>query len=240
MTAPAEQGEPGAGPDATDPARTTAPGTSADPATPPRRGPGRRPLLTRERLAEAAFALVDSEGIGTLTIARLARDLGVSPMTIYGYAASKDEIVTLLPDLLLRDMPPVDTDQPWPAVVEQLFLDVYRRFVGHHRVTQAIANAPAFGRAQADIIERVLATLDRAGLNRAEAFELQRTLATYTLGFALFAIVEAQAGDTRPRSSWRTQLDDDDLPHIVEVADLLGAEVTETQYLAGMRRILRP
>lgn len=224
MTAPAEPADAGAtGPE------------------PPRRGrPGRRPLLTRERVAEAAFALVDAEGVGALTIGRLARDLGVSPMTLYGYAASKDEILAMLPDLLLRDMPAVDQGQPWRDVVEQMFLAVYRRFAGHHRVTQAIADAPVFGRAQAEIIERVLACLAGAGLSRTEAFELQRTLATYTLGFALFAIVEAEAGEHRPRSSWRKELDADQLPHIAAVGDLLGAEVTEAQYLAGLRRILRP
>jgi AcrR family transcriptional regulator len=189
-------------------------------------------------VAEAAFALVDAEGVGALTIGRLARDLGVSPMTLYGYAASKDEIVGMLPDLLLRDMPPVDLRQPWRNVVEQTFLGVYRRFADHHRVTQAIANAPAFGRAQAVIIERVLAALAAAEIPRTEAFELQRTLATYTLGFALFAIVETEAGQERPRSSWRNDLDADDLPHLAAVEDLLGAQVTEAQYLAGLRRIL--
>jgi AcrR family transcriptional regulator len=205
----------------------------------PRRRPGRPSLLTRERLAQAAFDLVDAEGVGALTINRLARDLGVSTMTTYGYASSKDEILRMLPDLLLRDLPLADLDQPWRMALEQTFLEVYRRFVKHHHVTQAIADASAFGRAQAEIIEHVLGCLTQAGFDRAEAFELQRTLATYTVGFALFAIAETQGGDRRPRTSWTEDLDPDEIPHVAQIADLLGAEVSETQYLAGLRRILR-
>jgi hypothetical protein len=160
-------------------------------------------------------------------------------MTTYGYASSKDEILGMLPDLLLRDLPSIDPDQPWQQVVEQTFLEIYRRFVTHHHVTQAIAHAPAFGRAQAEIIERVLGCLAEAGFDKAEAFELQRTLATYTVGFALFAIAESQGGEHRPRASWTEELAPEDLPHIAQIADLLGASVTETQYLTGLRRILR-
>lgn len=207
----------------------------------PRR-PGRPALLTRERLARAAFDLVDAEGVGALTIGRLARELGVSPMTIYGYVASKDDIVLTLPELLFADMPPADLGRdlgrPWTEVLEEVFLAVYRRFVGHRHVTQAIAAAPVFGRAQAQIIERVLHRLADAGFSTAEAFELQRTLATYTLGFALFSIVEAQAGARRPRSSWTDELDVADFPHVARIADRLGADVDETQFLAGLRRIL--
>jgi AcrR family transcriptional regulator len=202
------------------------------------RRPGRPALLTRERVARAAFELVDTEGAAALTIARLARQLGVGPMTIYGYAESKDAILAMLADLLLENLPALDMRGRWDTALEKLFVAIYRRFVDHRHVTQAIAELPVFGHAQAEIIEQVLHRLDQAGFSAEEAFVLQRTLATYTLGFALFAIVETEAGADRPRSTWIQQLDRSEFPYLTRVSDQMGAEVTEHQYLAGLRRIL--
>jgi AcrR family transcriptional regulator len=189
-------------------------------------------------VARAAFELVDQEGPAALTIGRLARELGVGPMTIYGYAPSKDAIVAMLPDLLLENVPPVDMSKSWQDALEEVFVCIYRSFLDHRHVTQAIAESPVFGPAQAKIIESVLVRLDDAGFSDRDAFELQRTLATYTLGFAMFAIVEAQAGAERPRAAWTHEFDDGSYPHLAKVAKLFGAEVSEQQYLAGLRRIL--
>ncbi|MFZ0714733.1 TetR/AcrR family transcriptional regulator [Mycobacterium sp.] len=204
-----------------------------------RRRPGRPALLTSERVARAAFELVDAEGAAALTIARLARELGVGPMTIYGYAESKDAIVAMLPDLLLENLPSFDLRRRWDTALETVFLAIYRRFLDHRNVTQAIAEQPVFGHAQAEIVEYVLDRLDRVGFTAEEAFDLQRTLATYTLGFALFAIVETRAGTERPRAAWTHELDEAEFPHVARISGQLGAEITEDQYLAGLRRILR-
>lgn len=189
-------------------------------------------------MARAAFELVDREGSSALTIGRLAKELSVGPMTIYGYAPSKDAIVAMLPDLLLENVPPVDMDKTWQAAIEEVFVSVYRRFLDHRHVTQAIAESPVFGPSQAEIIEGVLVRLERAGFNDRDAFELQRTLATYTLGFAMFTIVEAQAGTGRPRAAWTHDLHASRYPHLARVSELFGAEVSEQQYLGGLRRIL--
>lgn len=206
---------------------------------PPRgRRPGRPSLLTREGVARAAFELVDAEGPAALTIGRLAKVLGVGPMTIYGYAASKDEIVAMVADLLLVDLPAVDLRKRWQTVVEEVFFAIYRRFLDHRNVTLAVVDSPVFGRAQAEVIERVLMRLDRAGFSPEEAFDLQRTLATYTSGFAIFAIVESRAGAERPRAALPQDLDVSEFPHLAAVSALFGTEITERQYLRGLRRIV--
>ena len=214
-------------------------GVTARVETPEPRRPGRPALLSHERLARAAFDLVDAEGASALTIARLAKELGVGPITIYGYAASKDAILAMLPDLLLEKLPPVDMRSRWDTALEKLFVQIYRRFLNHRNITQAISELPVFGRAQAEIIEQILNRLDGSGFTPDDAFELQRTLATYTLGYALFTIVETRAGSERPRSTWVHDLDEAEFPHLSAVSGRMGAEITEGQYVAGLRRILR-
>lgn len=176
--------------------------------------------------------------MAALTIGRLAKELGVGPMTIYGYAPSKDAIVAMLPDLLLENVPPVDMGKSWQAALEEVFVGVYRSFLEHRHVTRAIADSPVFGEAHAEVIDGVLARLKLAGFGDPDAFMLQRTLSTYTLGFAMFAVVETDAGADRPRRAWTHDLDDGRFPHVARMSDLFGADVSEQQYLAGLRRIL--
>ena len=57
------------------------------------RRPGVVPSLSQEKITEEALLMMDEEGVGAFTIRGLAGRLGVSPMGIYTYFKSKDEIV---------------------------------------------------------------------------------------------------------------------------------------------------
>jgi AcrR family transcriptional regulator len=155
-------------------------------------------LLTRDSIARAAFGLVDAEGANALTMARLANGLGVAQMTLYNYAASKQEIVNMLPDVLLADLPPIDPSGRWRDQLDACFAEVHDRLVRHGNVTQLIAALPVASDAQAKLFSDVLALLDVAGFSARDALTVHRTLSTYTLGFALFAIAENTVASPRP------------------------------------------
>jgi AcrR family transcriptional regulator len=155
-------------------------------------------LLTHDSIAVAAFELVDTEGAGALTIARLADRLGVAQMTLYNYAAGKQEIVNMLPDVLLADLPPIDRGAQWRDELDVCFTEVHDRLVRHGNVTQLIAGLPVASDAQTKLFSDVLALLDAAGFSQRYALTVHRTLSTYTLGFALFQIAENSVGSPRP------------------------------------------
>lgn len=155
-------------------------------------------LLTRDSIAVAAFELVDTEGAGALTIARLADTLGVAQMTLYNYAAGKQEIVNMLPDVLLADLPPIDRGAQWRDELDTCFTEVHDRLVRHGNVTQLIAGLPVASDAQKRLFSQVLALLDAAGFSGRDALTVHRTLSTYTLGFALFEIAENTVDSPRP------------------------------------------
>jgi AcrR family transcriptional regulator len=204
-------------------------------STPRRRG-GRSRLLTHEAIAQAAFELADAEGPAALTIKRLAAKLGVGQMTLYGYAASKDEIVGMLPEVLLADLPPLDPAQPWRIAMVDCFTAVYRRLVDHSQVTQTIASAPVFGTAQARLFESVLGLLHAAGFSPRSALSLHRTLSTYTIGYALFQIAEA-AGKA-PHRHRVEELSAAEYPRIAEIAPLVRETGEDDQFRDGLERIL--
>ncbi|MCP9972259.1 TetR/AcrR family transcriptional regulator [Actinomadura madurae] len=75
--------------------------------------------LTRERIVETAVRIGDSESLDTLTVRRLAGELGVGAMTLYSYFRNKEEILDAMADHVLggMELPPAETDDPVDVLV---------------------------------------------------------------------------------------------------------------------------
>jgi len=63
-----------------------------------------REPLSRERVLSAAVALADKEGIGALTMRRLAADLGVEAMSLYYHLPGKDGLLDGLVETVLAEI----------------------------------------------------------------------------------------------------------------------------------------
>jgi AcrR family transcriptional regulator len=105
------------------------PATDADtdgtPASPPRTRSRirRRAALTREQVLETALRLVDADGVEALSMRRLGAALDRDPMRLYRYAASKDDLLDGVVELVLSRL-------QVPAAVDGDWADVLRR-TGH-------------------------------------------------------------------------------------------------------------
>ncbi len=67
--------------------------------------------LTRERVLRAAIALADEQGIDALSMRKLGQAVGVEAMSLYNHAASKDEILDGILDLVLDE---IESSRPVP------------------------------------------------------------------------------------------------------------------------------
>src|SRR5918998_4371679 len=74
----------------------------------PSRGPKRE--LSHEAIVAAAIELADAGGLGAVTMAKVAEALGFTTMSLYRYVSSKDELIMLMQDAVLREpeVRPVD------------------------------------------------------------------------------------------------------------------------------------
>ncbi|MFE3555560.1 TetR/AcrR family transcriptional regulator [Streptomyces sp. NPDC059193] len=63
-----------------------------------RPGKGPRPTLTLTRIVDAAVALAAQEGIDAVSMGRVAKELGVSTMSLYRYVTAKEELYILMSD----------------------------------------------------------------------------------------------------------------------------------------------
>jgi AcrR family transcriptional regulator len=63
-----------------------------------RPGRGPKPALNLDRIVEAAVNVAAAEGLGAVSMSRVASELGASTMSLYRYVAAKDELLALMLD----------------------------------------------------------------------------------------------------------------------------------------------
>ena len=76
------------------------------------RGATRIPL-SRDRVLRAAVDLADAGGIDSLTMRKLAQELGVEAMTLYYHVANKDDILNGIVDTVVGEMELPRPDVDW-------------------------------------------------------------------------------------------------------------------------------
>lgn len=75
-----------------------------------RSGKGPRPTLTLTRIVDAAVALAAAEGVDAVSMGRVAKELGVSTMSLYRYVTAKEELYILMADVGVGMPPPVPAE----------------------------------------------------------------------------------------------------------------------------------
>jgi AcrR family transcriptional regulator len=113
-----------------------------------------RKPLSRERVLKAALALVDKDGVESLSMRNLAAKLSVEAMSLYKHVANKDAVLDGLVELILREMeiPPVGT--PWREAMRRRAWSVRHTILRHPWASVLIESRLAPGEAR-------LATLTR-------------------------------------------------------------------------------
>src|SRR5690242_1263213 len=77
--------------------------------------PERRTQLTREQVVTAAIELADRDGIESISMRRLAQELGVEAMSLYTHVRNKDDLLDGMVDAVIS-MIPMDADADAGAV----------------------------------------------------------------------------------------------------------------------------
>jgi AcrR family transcriptional regulator len=72
----------------------------------PSRGP--KPTLSVDRIARAAIAVADAEGLAAVSMQRIAREVHVTTMALYRYFSSKAELIDLMIDTAGGPVPDLD------------------------------------------------------------------------------------------------------------------------------------
>jgi AcrR family transcriptional regulator len=216
--------------------------SGAAPTTPPRlphRARSSRRGLSAERVVEAALGFIEREGLGALTMRRLADELGVGTMTLYGYFRDKDELLDAVVDAAAQQLRVPGPSGSWRSQLRALMLEI-RRVLAEHPVGVLLRQRrPMWSPGALRVSEAGIRALREAGFGKADAARAYRSLFNYTFGFAAFSppavsaelrrsAISALAALPRDKYPWQTEA-------APELADAIGGE---EQFRYGLELLL--
>ena len=97
-----------------------------------------RAPLSRERVLAAAVALADRRGVESLSMRKLAQELGVVPMALYKHVASKDELLDGMIDVVVGEIDPPAGGTDWKSAIRQRVLSARRALRRHPWASQVM------------------------------------------------------------------------------------------------------
>lgn len=161
--------------------------------------------LSESEIVEAALRVVRQDGVEKLSMRRLSRELGVSPMAPYYYVADKRELLDLVATAALTGVrkPPPESG-PWQERLRELVDQIDDKLRKHPGLGDVLIEQ-MLGK-QLDLIAAMMEILFEAGFNDRNVLAAYATLHTYLFG----------RGRVNPRD--RNALLDRALPEAVERA----------------------
>ena len=152
------------------------------------RKPGERAGLTRDRVLDAARAVIADSGLGGLTMRALARRLGVNPNAVYSHLDSKSALLdALLDDALASIREPPLPCSPADAVQHLMVATFDVLLTQGDLVPLYLARRTAPGPCAEQLAEATRKHLVAAGLGDEAAREALGVLVVNAIGFAAFA-----------------------------------------------------
>jgi AcrR family transcriptional regulator len=177
-----------------------------------------RAPLSKERVLQAAIVLADAEGIDSLTMRRLAKELGVEAMSLYNHVANKDEILDGIVDVVVSEID-LPSDAPdWKSAMRRSAISHRDVYVRHRWASNLSMSRQSAGPARLRFGDWVLRTLREAGFSDDLIYHAFHILEAYVLGFTVMHLSFPYKGDelAGKAAAFLQQFPADEYPDFVE------------------------
>lgn len=149
-----------------------------------RRAPRRTPL-TRERVLRAALRLADEEGLESLSMRRLAQELGVEAMSLYNHVAGKDDLLDGIADLVVGEIEVPAVGADWKAAMRRRATSAHEVFLRHRWAPMLIGSRVNVGPAMLRYVNATLGCLREAGFSYEMADRAWNAIDSHVYGFTI-------------------------------------------------------
>jgi AcrR family transcriptional regulator len=143
-------------------------------------------MLSRQRIVDAAAALIDRAGLEALSTRRLAAELGVRGPSLYNHFETKDEILDAVADAIIAE---VDVSffatHDWPDALRLWGRSYRAALAAHPNIVPYLAQGPARRPAALAMADAVYGGLVDAGWPPARATHIGALMRYLVAGSAL-------------------------------------------------------
>ncbi|MEV5980027.1 TetR/AcrR family transcriptional regulator [Streptomyces sp. NPDC052114] len=183
-----------------------------------------------EAIAAAARRILQEEGLAGLSMRRVAKEVGTTPMALYHHVRDKDDLLMLTlsgtADTLPRPDLPADPRERLLTVA----LHMHATLLRMPWVVEVLSLGDLTDRGALWMVEEIIGTCVRRGMTPAEAVRAYRTIWHCVYGDLAFRrAMERRAADPERKRYFPDLLTDADAAELPHLAALAGqwAELTE-------------
>lgn len=199
------------------------------------------PILSRERIRDAALQLIDEDGLAEFSMRRLARALGVQAPSLYSHFASRDEVCDAVANLLTRQ---VDTsgfaDGDWRRGVQTWARSYRAALAAHPNAVPLVASGAGRREDYLAMSERVHAGLLAGGWSARQATEIAGAVKYLVIGAASTPFASGFSDDVQVYlDRYPALAQAHRLPELAEEIDSESFELGLSSILIGLEQLHR-
>ncbi len=183
---------------------------------------GRPRRLDPEAIVATARRIIEDEGVAALSMRRVAKEVGSTPMALYHYVRDKDELLLLTIAGTAAALPRPELPEEPRARLLAVAVHMHGLLEQLPWVLEILALGDLTDRGALWMVEEVLDNAMACGLSPEQAVRAYRTLWHYIYGDLAFRAAMTRRAEEPDRKrhfpGMLTQEDASELPHLVELA----------------------
>lgn len=200
-----------------------------------------QPVLTRDRIVDAALAVIDGSGLEGLSMRTLGSALGVDAKAVYYHVPSRSALYDLIAERVIGGVPVPEASggDPLAAVI-----DAYRGFLAalmqHPRALPLLGSRPLRSAGSLGSVERLLGILYGTGLEPTDALATLDTLGYFVMGLAQAKAAAIAASELLEDSGAERlhELPEADFPNMARLTREGSFPGFDAEFEQGLRRLL--
>jgi AcrR family transcriptional regulator len=123
-----------------------------------------KPALTREGIIDAALTILDQEGLGKVTMRRIAAALDTGAASLYVYIRDTEELHAQILDALLGRMPEVTARGTWRDRLHELLASYTQVLLAHPEIARMTMTTHPVGPHYFALVESILELLSEGNI----------------------------------------------------------------------------
>ena len=204
---------------------------------PPRRGrpaakaESAREPLTRERIVDAAFRILDAGGLDAVSMRSVAEALGTGPASLYAHVSGKEELLSLLIERLAGEMRLPEPDpERWQEQIKELVREMHSVLLAHRDLARVRLGTIPLGEGALRVSDRMIEILALGGLPKQVIAYAVDLLPLYAVATAYEQSLSNERAATEEGARYVEEVDaylaalpPDRFPHLAALAPELAA-----------------
>lgn len=132
------------------------------------------------------MAIADKSGIDSLTMRKLAQQLGVEAMSLYYYVSNKSALLASIADLVVGEIELPSGGPDWRAAIRKSAISFHAVLLRHPWAATLLMSPNTFRRARVRYLDAVLRRLREAGFSSEMTYHAYHALDSHIMGSTLW------------------------------------------------------